>query len=91
MRASRFTSRLSVPTLADLLKPAAERPAAFAVGPAYDLATVGLAGRQTRTRFVLRTTDCGDRNSGNSRCGHEFGTRLKSAEKRALLEYLKTL
>ncbi|HEY0419313.1 MAG TPA: di-heme-cytochrome C peroxidase, partial [Acetobacteraceae bacterium] len=81
----------SVPTLADLLKPAAERPAEFAVGPAYDLATVGLAGRQTRTSFVLRTTDCSDRNSGNSRCGHEFGTTLKPAEKRALLEYLKTL
>ncbi|WP_431272185.1 hypothetical protein [Dankookia sp. P2] len=81
----------SVPTLADLLNPAAERPATFAVGPAYDLATVGLARQQTQTSFVLRTTDCSDHNSGNSRCGHEFGAILKPAEKQALLEYLKTL
>ncbi|MBK1662427.1 hypothetical protein CKO45_30060 [Paracraurococcus ruber] len=81
----------SVPTLEDLLKPAAERPAEFAVGPAYDAAAVGLARTQPGSGFLLRTTGCEARNSGNSRCGHEFGTTLSPAEKRALLEYLKTL
>lgn len=81
----------SVPTLWDLLQPAAERPAAFAIGPAYDLDKVGLAAEQTRFDFTLQTTDCSDRNSGRSRCGHEFGTWLTEAEKKALLEYLKTL
>ncbi len=82
----------SVPTLTDLLKPAAERPAAFKVGPEYDPDAVGLAPVQTKFDFTLRTTGCEDRNSGNSRCGHEFGTTtLTPAEKRALLEYLKQL
>ena len=81
----------SVPTLTDLLKPAAERPASFKIGPAYDPVAVGLATVQTKFNFTLNTTDCADRNSGNSRCGHEFGTTLTAAEKRALLEYLKQL
>jgi hypothetical protein len=81
----------SVPTLADLLKPAIERPSAFQVGPAYDRVNLGLAKDQTTFNYTLETTDCGDRNSGNSRCGHEFGTQLTPAEKRALLEYLKVL
>jgi len=81
----------SVPTLADLLEPATGRPASFAVGPKYDLDVVGLSRRQAPGSFVLKTTDCSDRNSGNSRCGHEFGTTLKPEEKRALLEYLKKL
>jgi hypothetical protein len=81
----------SVPTLADLLKPAIERPAAFQVGPAYDLVILGLAKVQTMFNYTLQTTDCSDRNSGNSRCGHEFGTQLTPVEKRALLEYLKVL
>lgn len=81
----------SVPTLADLLKPTSERPATFQVGPAYDPVTVGLATDQTMFNYTLKTTDCSDRNSGNSRCGHEFGTQLSPPEKRALLEYLKVL
>lgn len=81
----------SVPTLAELLKPAAERVSSFKVGPAYDLVNVGLAVDQTKFDYTLQTTDCSDRNSGNSRCGHEFGTTLSADEKKALLEYLKTL
>ncbi|MCI0734454.1 MAG: di-heme-cytochrome C peroxidase, partial [Methylococcaceae bacterium] len=85
----------SVPSLAELLKPAAERVTSFKVGPAYDSVNVGLAAEQTRFDYTYRTTDCsaGDsgRNSGNSRCGHEFGTRLSADEKKALLEYLKVL
>ncbi|SCX37299.1 di-heme-cytochrome C peroxidase [Nitrosospira sp. Nsp1] len=81
----------SVPTLVELLKPAAERVSSFKVGPAYDTVNVGLAIEQTKFDYTLETTDCSDRNSGNSRCGHEFGTTLSADEKKALLEYLKTL
>jgi hypothetical protein len=82
----------AVPTLADLLKPVSERPAAFAVGPEYDTAAVGLARSQTAFgSYVLHTTDCGDRESGASRCGHLYGTELSSGDKAALVEYLKTL
>ena len=81
----------SVPTLAELLKPAAQRVKSFKIGPAYDTVNIGLAVEQTHFDYTLMTTDCSDRNSGNSNCGHEFGTQLTDQEKRALLEYLKTL
>jgi hypothetical protein len=82
----------SVPTLAELLKPAADRKDRFKLGPAYDKDTVGLATEQPQFNYELKTSDCSDLNSGNSRCGHEFGTtQLSDEEKRALLEYLKTL
>lgn len=81
----------SVRSLADLLEPAAKRASEFKVGPAYDPATLGLAVEQPKSNFTLKTTDCNERASGNSRCGHEFGTSLSSEEKKALLEYLKIL
>jgi hypothetical protein len=83
----------SVPTLAELLKPAAERVAAFKIGPAYDIVGVGLAVDQSKFNYTLKTTGCSpsERNSGDSRCGHEFGATLSPEEKKALLEYLKIL
>jgi len=82
----------SVPTLAELLKPAAERVKQFKIGAAYDTINLGLAVEQSQFKNdVLITTDCTNFNSGNSRCGHEFGTTLTEQEKKALLEYLKTL
>jgi hypothetical protein len=81
----------SVPTLAELLKPAEQRISQFKIGPNYDIENIGLATEQTHFDYTLNTTDCSKRNSGNSRCGHEFGTNLSPAEKDALLEYLKTL
>jgi hypothetical protein len=81
----------SVPTLAELLKPAAQRAKQFKVGNAYDTINVGLAVEQSEFSQTLTTTDCSNLNSGNSNCGHEFGTTLPDAEKKALLEYLKTL
>jgi hypothetical protein len=81
----------SVPTLYDLLQPADQRPRSFKIGPAYDKTKVGLAIEQTKFDYTLNTTDCSDRNSGNSRCGHDYGTQLPPEEKKALLEYLKTL
>ncbi|MDP1774074.1 MAG: di-heme-cytochrome C peroxidase [Methylobacter sp.] len=83
----------SVQSLAELLTPAEQRSPEFKVGPAYDPDKVGLAAVQTKFDFTLKTTGCkGDeRNSGNSRCGHDYGTTFSDAEKKALLEYLKNL
>jgi hypothetical protein len=79
----------SVPTLAELLKPSAQRASQFNLGTKYDIESVGLAVTQDGpTRFV---SDCNDINSGNSRCGHDFATTLSDQEKKALREYLKTL
>ena len=89
--AAPYLHNASVPTLAELLKPAAERVKEFKVGPRYDIDNVGLAVDQTKFDFTLQTTDCSARDSGDSRCGHEFGTKLSPEEKKALLEYLKTL
>ena len=80
----------SVPTLYDLLQPVSQRPKAFKIGPEYDPVKVGLAVEQTKFDYTLHT-DCKDRSSGNSNCGHEFGTKLTPDEKIALLEYLKML
>ena len=81
----------SVPTLAKLLAPAKDRPERVRDRP-------GLRPREGRARdgpdevhYKLKTTDCTDRNSGNSRCGHEWGTELSEGDKKALLEYLKVL
>jgi hypothetical protein len=81
----------SVPTLTELLTPDAQRVSEFMVGPAYDIEKVGLAAQQTKFNYTLKTTDCADRNSGNSRCGHNFGTSFSAEDKKALLEYLKSL
>ena len=81
----------SVPTLWDLLMPAAQRPAAFEVGADYDVVNVGLATTQTGLKSVMKTTGCENTGSGNSRCGHEFGTTLSNEDKWALVEFLKKL
>ena len=81
----------SVPTLADLLTPAPQRPKVFSVGPNYDIVSVGLAKSQPATSFSFQTTDCANLNSGNSNCGHVYGTTLPAADKAALIEYLKKL
>ncbi|WP_339156823.1 hypothetical protein [Bradyrhizobium sp. 2S1] len=81
----------SVPTLAELLKPSGERKSQFSVGRKYDIENVGLAATQEPLSETLSVTDCSNINSGNSRCGHEYGTSLSDQDKKALLEYLKTL
>ena len=81
----------SVPTLAQLLTPAAQRVTSFAVGPDYDQVNIGLAATQPESSYTFQATGCDDLNSGNSNCGHEYGTTLSAANKTALLEYLKTL
>jgi mono/diheme cytochrome c family protein len=82
----------SVRNLHELLMPAASRSREFQVGPRYDPEAVGLADKQPGSTEML-TTDCSDagRASGNSRCGHDYGTGLSDDDKKALLEYLKSL
>lgn len=76
----------SVPTLHDLLLPAAARPARFSVGRwEYDPKKVGYVSDGT-VPFVVDTSV-----AGNSNRGHEYGTTLSEEDRAALLSYLKTL
>jgi hypothetical protein len=81
-----FLHNGSVPTLADLLRPAPERPAQFIVSNgAFDPVNVGFeAGGDGG--FLLDTSV-----PGNANGGHEYGVDLTEADRRALLEYLKSL
>ena len=70
----------SVPTLAQLLTPAAQRVKSFAVGSNYDQVNIGLATTQTQFNYVFQATGCANLNSGNSNCGHAYGTTLSASE-----------
>ncbi len=81
----------SVPTLRDLLKPAAQRPATFYRGNSlFDQANVGFVSTvpsEGANRYAKFETA----RAGNTAAGHEYGTQLSAAEVDDLLEYLKTL
>ncbi len=80
----------SVPTLRDLLRPVAQRPAAFYRGyDLYDPANVGFVSSGPEAEKVGTKLDVTKRGNGNE--GHTFGTDLPEADKDALVEYLKTL
>jgi mono/diheme cytochrome c family protein len=80
----------AVPTLRDMLKPPAERPAVFWRGyDLYDPVNVGFVTSGEAAERVGTKHDVSQRSNGNG--GHLFGTALPEAEKNALLEYLKTL
>lgn len=81
----------SVPTLAQLLTPPGQRVRSFEVGADYDMDKIGLAEHQSGWHETRTTTGCEDRHSGNSHCGHDYGTQLRDAEKRDLLAYLRSL
>jgi len=80
----------SVPSLADLLTPPAQRPHIFWRGyDVYDPVRVGFvvqgpAAERAGTPYNTRLR-------GNSSQGHDFGTTLPVQDKAALLEYLKSL
>jgi hypothetical protein len=83
----------SVPTLRDLLEPAATRPPTFYRGyDVFDAKSVGFVStvpEENGRRFFRYDTSV----EGNSNAGHEgsaYGTHLPPADKAALLEYLKT-
>jgi len=80
----------SVPTLRDLLEPAAKRPKVFWRGyDVYDQAAVGFVTSGAEAERIGTRLDTAGKGGGNQ--GHEFGTGLAAKEKDALLEYLKTL
>ena len=91
----------SVPTLADLLLPAAQRPISFFIGgdTAYDLQRLGLAytedlapdGSRRGARASEKQFEFNTRDPANSNSGHEFSNKLSAEDSAALLEYLKTL
>jgi len=79
----------SVPSLYDLLLPAAQRPKIFFVGSwEFDPVHVGVeSGSPFTGAFTFDT-----RLPGNANTGHEYGTTtLTEPERMALIEFLKTL
>lgn len=77
----------SVPNLVELLKPGSERVQTFYVGSReFDVKNVGFNMEEATGNFKFDITL-----PGNSNSGHEYGTSLSEAEKKDLLEFLKTL
>lgn len=82
----------SVPTLADLLKPAAQRPKTFTVGSReFVPETVGFRTDAEGYPIFRACNEDGTPVPGNSNEGHEFGADLSAEDRHALLEYLKSL
>ncbi|HRK78236.1 MAG TPA: hypothetical protein PLQ95_06820 [Thiobacillus sp.] len=80
----------SVPTLADLLMPPAQRPPMFWRGyDVFDPVHVGFVVKGAAAERAGTPYDTRLRGNGNQ--GHDFGTTLPASDKDALLEYLKTL
>ncbi len=80
----------SVPTLVDLLEPPSARPARFWRGyDVYDAVRVGFVSTGPEAERAGTFFDAAQPGNGNG--GHLYGTSLSPADKRALLEYLKTL
>jgi hypothetical protein len=80
----------SVPTLTDLLEPVAGRPVKFWRGyDVYDSARIGFVTQGPEAERIGTPFDISL--PGNSNVGHTYGTELPPEQKRALLEYLKTL
>ena len=77
----------SVPSLVELLKPPAERVTRFYVGSReFDPVNVGVVVTASEHASEFDTSL-----PGNANVGHTFGTALGDADKRDLLEYLKSL
>lgn len=77
----------SVPSIYDLLLPAAQRPVTFYVGNIeLDLVKVGHVYSDASNTSFFDT-----RLRGNSNAGHEYGTQLTDDERWALVEYVKGL
>lgn len=82
----------SVPSIADLLEPAANRPKKFYLGHrSYDFARLGHVAVDGPNPAINATFLFDTSLPGNSNAGHEYGTALSAADKAALLEFLKGL
>ena len=80
----------SVPSLVDLLREPAQRPKLFYRGyDVLDPVNVGFITQGSEAQRVGFRYDTNER--GNSNAGHLWGTSLGEDEKKALVEYLKTL
>jgi mono/diheme cytochrome c family protein len=80
----------SVPTLADLLTPVADRPRLFWRGyDVYDPVRVGFVSDGDQAKRIGTRVDTSL--PGDSSAGHVYGTTLSPQQKIALIEYLKTL
>ncbi len=80
----------SVPTMRDMLTPAAQRPKLFWRGyNVYDPHDVGF--RATGAGAEREGTKFNVQDKASSNQGHEFGAALPAVDKDVLLEYLKTL
>jgi len=77
----------SVPSIYDLLLPAAQRPATFYVGNIeLDLVKLGHVYTEAANSSFFDT-----RLRGNSNAGHEYATQLSDEQRWALIEYVKSL
>jgi mono/diheme cytochrome c family protein len=77
----------SVPSLYDLLLPAARRPKTFPVGHReFDPVKVGFTTNVVQPVWTMDTTI-----PGNFNYGHEFGAGLPEEDRWALVEYVKSL
>ena len=77
----------SVPSLQAMMLPPDERPTTFYVGSReIDSSSVGFVDKESERTMLFDT-----RIKGNSNAGHTYGTALSVSERRALLEYLKSL
>jgi hypothetical protein len=90
-----FLHNGSVPSLYDLLTPAAERPKTFYVGREYDPLKVGIDVSGNSGTFRFDTTGVGNSNAGHSFEDGPLGNgvigRLLSDEERwALIEFVKS-
>ncbi len=88
-----FLHNGSVPSLRELLEPAAARPASFYRGnDVYDPLKVGFVSDQPQGNgqpfFRFDTTAPGNGNGGHT--GKAYGTELSADEKTALVEFMKT-
>jgi hypothetical protein len=80
----------SVPGLSDLLREPAQRPKVFYRGyDVIDPENVGFVSQGADAQRVGFRYDTSERGNGNA--GHLWGTTLKEDERKALIEYLKTL
>jgi hypothetical protein len=80
----------SVPSLADLLAEPAQRPKRFYRG--YDVINPEKVGFVSQGPEAQRVGFCYDTSvPGNGNGGHLWGTTLDPGDKRAMLEFLKTL
>jgi hypothetical protein len=98
-----YLHNASVPNIHALLTPAEKRPRVFSMKRAgererFDEALLGLTLSSAREEAALLKRGAkGDRTvydtrrPGHSPQGHEFGVALPEDDKRALIEYLKTL